>query len=324
MEVKPIQTQASTAPAVTIIIPSFNYSQYIASAIHSAQRQTFSAIEILIVDDGSTDSTAPVVKEFLRSDARIRYIYQTNAGLSAARNTGINNTLSQLVVFLDADDELESNFVARSVQTLAKLPPDFGLVACRDRPIAADGTLLPQPIRKSRPSREISRDDLILKSRFGVFLMARRQLLIELGGFDVSLRSSEDRDMWIRLARRARIYLLDEFLARRRTHGANMSKNSDRMRKAMRTVILRAYQAERRPWTRFPFWLSVAAYFHLQNAWMLYDEGRQREALRDVIISLMLWPGFLRPSKLDEPVLFRVRSLARFLFRPNRRSFAVA
>ena len=92
-------------PAVSVIIPCYNHAHYLCRAVQSVLAQTYADWEAIIVDDGSTDNTREVATRF--SDPRVRYIYQENRGLSAARNTGISAAQGSYLAFLDADDELE-------------------------------------------------------------------------------------------------------------------------------------------------------------------------------------------------------------------------
>src|SRR5258708_15666443 len=89
-------------PLVSIIIPSFNHGQYLLDALKSIWLQSYKTVEIIVVDDGSTDNTGDILKEY----PQVKYIYQNNQGLSAARNTGIKNSSGEFLIFLDADDWL--------------------------------------------------------------------------------------------------------------------------------------------------------------------------------------------------------------------------
>src|SRR6185295_252898 len=95
------------SPLATIIIPAYNYGHFIAQSIESVQAQTYSNWECIIVDDGSTDDTANVVRKFTEQDERVKFFKQRNQGLAAARNTGIANSSGEYVQFLDADDLIE-------------------------------------------------------------------------------------------------------------------------------------------------------------------------------------------------------------------------
>src|SRR5919106_5413407 len=93
-----------SANLVSVIMPAYNAEKYIAGSIRSVIVQTYSDWELIVVDDGSTDSTATVVQEFVARDPRIKYIFQENGRLGKARNTGIRNSSGPLIAFLDSDD----------------------------------------------------------------------------------------------------------------------------------------------------------------------------------------------------------------------------
>src|SRR5689334_18886634 len=108
----------SARPTVSVVITCFNQGRFLADAIRSVQRQTYRNIEILVVDDGSTDNTRDVALSF----ADARYVYQPNAGLSAARNKGIKKSRGAFLVFLDADDWLYPEAIAINLDYLTKNP----------------------------------------------------------------------------------------------------------------------------------------------------------------------------------------------------------
>src|SRR5947209_609603 len=114
------------SPAVSVIIPAYNYATYLPKAIDSVLKQRFTNYEIIVVDDGSTDNTADLIAKY---GDRVRYVYQKNAGLPSARNTGIKAARGDYVGFLDADDEWHPNFLQNAMETFARLSPDFVVVA---------------------------------------------------------------------------------------------------------------------------------------------------------------------------------------------------
>jgi glycosyltransferase involved in cell wall biosynthesis len=304
---------------VTVIIPTYNYGHYLPRAIESVLAQTCRNFEILVIDDGSTDDTAAIAAVYSLAHPQVHYLFQKNAGLSAARNTGVQAARTPYLVFLDADDELESNYLERCLGTLERLPATYALVACSCRSIDANGLVLEGKKTSVRASREITQQDLLLKNRFPCTVLIKREALMSVGLFDATLRSSEDRDMWIRIAEHWKLFLLDAPLVGIRRHPTNMSRNSDRMRTNMRQVLTSAYRADPAKLKNGFLWLRVASYFHFQNAWMLHEEGRQSEAVRDIVVSLLLWPCFSQPARLGDPRLFRMRALLRFIARPQGR-----
>jgi glycosyltransferase involved in cell wall biosynthesis len=107
---------------VTVIIPVYNYEKYIGKAIENVLGQTYSNIECIVVDDGSTDRTKNIIKDYCKKDKRVKYIYQKNCGASKARNTGIKDAKGEIIQFLDADDLMEKTKIEYQVQIFKKMP----------------------------------------------------------------------------------------------------------------------------------------------------------------------------------------------------------
>jgi GT2 family glycosyltransferase len=295
---------------VTAVIPAYNYARYLAQAIDSVLEQDYSPFEVVVVDDGSTDNTADVVAQY---GQQVRYIHQTNAGLSAARNTGIYAAQHNYVAFLDADDQWLPEFLKRAMGTFVRLPPEFVLVACSIQYIDSSGKKI--DVKQLRPPRdeEITLRDILFKTRFAPSgVVAKRAVFDRCGHFDTTLRSSEDRDMWLRVAACGRILQLRDRLTLVRRHPGSMSTHADRMKANTGRVIKKAYQNRLAPHRCICLWLRVLAFFHFQTAWMYFEEGRLATAVRAMVLSLALYPWFLRPREFNEPALFRLRALLRF------------
>jgi glycosyltransferase involved in cell wall biosynthesis len=230
---------SSTAPVarVAVVIPCFKQAHFLGDAIESTLNQTTPASEIVVIDDGSPDDVAGVTARY----PGVRYIRQRNQGLSAARNTGISATTSEFLVFLDSDDRLLPHAIERGISHHAARP-GCGFVAGRMHLIAADGSRL----RPWAPFPET--DDTfaqLLINHCGIYpltVMYRRAAIEAVGGgFNISLRSAEDWDMDIRLARRFPFHLYDEPIAEYRKHGANMTGNAA----VMMQSIIRVLHAQR-------------------------------------------------------------------------------
>lgn len=307
---------ASTAndpPGVSVVIPAYNYAHFLPDAIESVLSQTYPNLELIVVDDGSTDDTADVVRRY---GERVRYIHKKNAGLSAARNTGIRNASHPFVAFLDADDVWLPSFLQSGIDRFAQLPETYALVACKRAMIDEHGGALVKEAIDRSLSGEIVAADVVLKTRFPPSsCIVRRGAFDGCGMFDTELRSSEDRDMWIRIASRYCIWLSDGVHVKIRDHRGSMSKRADRMIDNVGKVLRRSFRDSVVPRWRVPYWFSVWSFSRYQYAWMCYEEGRWVKAVLELLRSLFLWPWFARPQPLDEPVLFRIRSLARFVRR---------
>jgi len=183
-------------PAVSIIVPAYNQSQYLGGAVRSALAQTWTDLEVIVVDDGSTDETPAVCREF--TDPRVRYFRQANQGLSAARNTGIREARGEFLSFLDSDDQ----FLPAKLELLLAAfdrDPGLGLVAGQAVLIDQDGKRIGEVFDRPLPDEPT---DLLLGNPLHVgSVLLRREWQARVGPFDESLRSYEDWDMWLRLAR---------------------------------------------------------------------------------------------------------------------------
>ncbi|WP_375491617.1 glycosyltransferase family 2 protein [uncultured Jatrophihabitans sp.] len=110
---------------VTIVIPAYNYGRFLAEALDSALAQTYPDVEVIVVDDGSTDDTAAVAARYAD---RISYVYQANAGAASARNTGACQANGEYVIFLDADNMLDEHYIEKTLGVLGQQPPSVGYV----------------------------------------------------------------------------------------------------------------------------------------------------------------------------------------------------
>src|SRR5215470_2979999 len=208
---------------MSIIIPCYNQAHYLGDAIASALSQTYPLVEVIVVDDGSTDDTAAVVGRH----APIRYLRQPNRGLPAARNAGWQASKGRYVIFLDADDRLLPHAVNVGVTVLAARP-DAALAVGLERRIAADGSPLPTP-RRARVDTDYYAS--LVRRCWIVVATAtyRRDALVALCGFDERLRFAEDYDLYLRLAQRFPIVDHYTEVSEYRQHNGTLSRNIERM-----------------------------------------------------------------------------------------------
>jgi len=304
------QASARVNPGVSVVIPAYNYARYLGAALDSVLSQDYPPIEIVVVDDGSTDNTREVVAAY---GERVRYLFQENAGLPAARNAGIKAAQYPFIAFLDADDMWLPGMLRRIMETYAQLSEEFGLIAGKRILTDQEGKVIESKRKEVSPGGEVTVRDLIFRSRFSPSSVVTRRAVFEnCGYFDTELRSTEDRDMWIRIAARWRVHLIGEPLIYVRTHANNMSKNADRMKRNMQTVMAKTRRNEIVSRWNVLFWLRVQSYLHYQTSLLLNYEGRVAEAVKDLILSVALWPFFLTPTRFNEPTLFRLRRLAHY------------
>ncbi len=212
------------APLVSVIIPCYNQAHFLSDAINSARKQTYSPLEIIVVDDGSSDNTSEVAASY----EDVYCMRQHNQGLSAARNAGFRNSTGSFLVFLDADDRLLPNAIEAGASALNS-HPDCAFVYGHLVLIAADGSPLLTPKQvcvENDHCLELLRRDYIWTP--GV-VMYRRAVFESTLGFDTLIDACADCDLNIRIARDWPVHCHGQIILEYRKHGANMSKKAGMM-----------------------------------------------------------------------------------------------
>lgn len=148
---------------VSVIIPVYNTSKYLIRALDSVMSQTYTNLEIIVINDGSTDNSLKVIKSLATIDDRIFLINQLNMGLSSARNSGIENSRGDFIVFLDSDDYFDRKFVEEMISVHQKYGCD--VVSCRSLNVNEEGKLIDM----------MKEDDKIIKYNFSQSIMALKE-----------------------------------------------------------------------------------------------------------------------------------------------------
>jgi len=231
----------SHQPLISVIIPNYNHTRFIPTAIKSVLNQTYPRCEIIVVDDGSTDDSREVVAQF---GDKVRYIWQKNQGLAGTRNTGIQAAAGEMIALLDADDEWAPEFLDTMIR-LAGENPNGLVFYCMAQCMDVDGNDLPQlvggpPVAPEALYQKLLRANFIIPST----VIFKRQPLLEAGSFDASLRSCEDWDMWLRLLPAGQIIGTAQTLVRYRVHGSSLSTNVANMQDAARKVVEKHFGGE--------------------------------------------------------------------------------
>jgi len=211
---------APTSPAVTVIIPTYNRAHVLGQTLESVRKQSFRDYEIILVDDGSQDETGRLVAGH---PTPIRYVYQPNQGVSEARNHALRLAQGAFLAFLDSDDLWEPTFLERTVGRL-RAHPDEAMVYTDFVSVDAVG----QPLRghRKKPSGgQVTRPLFVSVFIHTSAVVARREVIIEAGGFNPKLSHNEDYDLWLRLSLHHRFGLINEPLCRRRCHADSLSRN---------------------------------------------------------------------------------------------------
>jgi|GEM_PF-489470 len=230
-------------PMVTALVPVYNTERYLAEAIESALAQTLPNVEIVVVDDGSTDASGAIADRYAAAHPdRVRVIHQANQGLPLARNAAIAAARGRYLALLDADDVWLPGHLAACVAVLER-DPTVGLVHADAEDIDADGRPLPVVEQAPRWTRDAADPyaAVLLRRQHIVCPTAvfRRSVVDNVGPFDPAFNrlGCEDRDLWLRIAEVSNVVYIEGVHARYRIHGANMSANSERMWRARKLLV---------------------------------------------------------------------------------------
>ena len=305
------------AGLVSIVIPCYNVEAYVEAAIVSALEQSYLLLEVIAVDDGSTDDTPAILQRLIetRRDPRLRRVTQRNGGLSAARNTGIAHARGQYIGFLDGDDMWRADKLARHVQLLER-QPKVGLsfshsVYMTEAGEVTNGMLMAQRLKPSL-------HDMLRRNHLGngSTVVARRECFETAGVFREELKSCEDYEMWCRILW-ATDYLaeglplpLTQYRLRETSLSANWSKFTEAadaamalLRKEMPCVPDRKFRQ------------GHAEHYRIAS-WRAATSGQNAVAFRLLAKALRLWPGLVADP--------RVYAVAGALMIPRHLRFAAS
>jgi len=231
---KGFEEKMSTNPLVSVIIPCFNYSRFLEEAVESVLAQSYENIECLIVDDGSTDDTKIVSKRLVDKDTRVKYFYQVNRGLPAARNMGFLESQGKYIQFLDADDLLHPKKIAVQVRLLEDDPKID--VSYTDYLFFASDLNSTQNRSMGLGLSEKPLDDFLFKWErelsipIHTALFKRSLIEIKVGPFNESLRAKEDWVFWVELAvSGSTFHYLDKQYSYYRKHAQNQTADVKEM-----------------------------------------------------------------------------------------------
>lgn len=248
------------AGMVSVIIPNYNHARYLSDAIDSILAQTYSNYEILVIDDGSTDNSREVAAQY---GDKINYIYKDNAGLSAARNTGIRRSKGEFIALLDADDMYQPEFMQTLVQVLKTRKAVDG-VYCGYQFYTDEGEPMSQIENRVFP------DDQMYKTFWGAnywvpeCVIMRRKCYETAGPYDESLRALEDWDVWLRILAQHRVTGLTDVLIRHRALPNSMSSDPVKMNDNRFAVMKNRFGTFEQPKPEFAQdigWIYGNAYF---------------------------------------------------------------
>ncbi|SFV32058.1 glycosyltransferase [Thermoflavifilum thermophilum] len=286
---------ASPSPLVSVVITCYQQAHYLPDAIRSVLEQTYPHVECLVVDDGSTDDTAAVAALF----PGVRYVYQANQGLAAARNTGIGYARGEWIIFLDADDWLYPAAIETQLRHAAAHPEAAIITGHHDK-TSAEGRLLQNWEPTDVPADP---ETALLQGNYigmHAAVCYRREVFHYLQ-FDTTLRAAEDYDLYLRAARLFRIHSHLERVAAYRLHPQNMSGQVGWMLHQVLHVLRRHYE-------RWPQLKQQSPYASGKKIWKKYYAG---ELLRRLQFRYFYGKYSLSPAEWMLCIRWRPRSLLR-------------
>lgn len=258
-------------PIVTVIVPAYNYARFLPAALDSVLAQSFRDWECVIVDDGSTDDTPAVARSWVERDRRFRYVRQENRGLAGARNTAIAQSRGTYLQFLDADDLLAPDKLARHAAFLNEhvgtdiVYSEVGFFRSETpgQWMASMGGRLSRSIMARVHGADEAREKLQHYNIMPVLAaLVRRSVIERAGTFDEAAPACEDYGFWIRCAAagcRFDYYPTDTPLSAVRVHDTSMSRDQRRMAKGL-IAIATAFDASplRREWCPLIYEVALA------------------------------------------------------------------
>ncbi|MDH5435788.1 MAG: glycosyltransferase [Gammaproteobacteria bacterium] len=216
-------------PLISVIMPCYNSADTIASSIESVFSQTYSNIELIVIDDGSTDDSIAILKSISQSDSRLKIIQQNNKGAGPARNTGLSVAEGEYIAFLDSDDTWETGCLRKLHQGFI-ISPDAVLCYCGWQNLGVSENQS-QPFVP--PDYEVSNKlEILLEGcRWPIHAaLTKKQVIQDAQCFDTTLTSCMDFDLWLRISAFNKIVLVPEVLAYYHHHeGEQITKNKVRI-----------------------------------------------------------------------------------------------
>jgi glycosyltransferase involved in cell wall biosynthesis len=285
---------SSTPPRVSVVIATYNMGAYLPLAIRSALEQTTPVHDIQVIDDGSTDGTHEVMRQFA-DHPQVRYQIQPNGGQAKAKNRGIRAAEGEFIGFLDADDLWTPNKTEIELAAFAA-QPQVGIVYTDFMNIDEQGNRLPTPKREyfsGRISGRLLVDNFV---NYGAALV-RRECFEELGVFDETLPMAIDYDLWLRFSAKYEFLYLDEVTILYRRWSGQMSHNYEKRLECAMAIMERFLEAH--PGLVDPATVREAwAHTYVSRGQVTAQFRRDRyDAFRDYLLALRYVPTYLQAYK---------------------------
>jgi len=280
-------------PKVSVVIPAFDAAAFIGETLESVLAQTLRSLEVIVIDDGSADETSAIVERFAGRDSRVRMIRQENAGVGAARNTGIREARGAYVAPIDADDVWSGDKLQKQMARMEECGDATGLVYCWSNLIDEAGRLVgvssPYTI-EGHIARPLVVRNVVGNASVPLF---RRSVLREVGGYltrteQGGVQGCEDWDLALRVAERHEVRVVPERLVGYRQVASAMSTRGEGMRRSYATLCdrLRA----RNPGLQRSLVRWSAGRFHQYLASQAYGHGDYASTIFHTVRAVMADP----------------------------------
>jgi glycosyltransferase involved in cell wall biosynthesis len=248
---------------VSVVVPTYNSAHHLKDAVESIFNQTYSSVECIVIDDGSTDHTRALLADLSHKYPGLKTATKANGGPSSARNMGLRLCSGEFVAFLDADDVMLPDKIARQTEVLAAhrdvglLYSDYLVVSQNLQPLAVFVAEMPLELHPL--------DAFCYRNWFNPSVtLIRRTLIDEVGGFDEGLAVAEDWDYWIRCAKVGRMSYLPGAVALYRQHPGQMHRDHLKMRRACLQVAAKSFGDNR---TRLRAATASIEWTHAKYLW---------------------------------------------------------
>jgi glycosyltransferase involved in cell wall biosynthesis len=299
---------AASLPRVSVVIPTRNRVELLRTTLASVLSQTEPAVEVIVVDDESSDQTAPFLAAAAAADGRVRAVPGRARGAGGARGTGLELARAPWVAFIDDDDLWHPDAlalllaaargdelaVAGHAARFSSADPAVSWSAIAAEPDRYDLCVWP-PV--TVPDR-VTLGDLLLANRFPIHtVLAAREAVLQAGGFDPRWHAAEDYDLWLRLARSGPISVIPQTVAYIRQHGGQTSGNqwlhSRETRRVIEAFLAAERLAGRNPMPDMARRRRLAG-LHREEAYEALQAGQRGAVARSALAGLRLWPFELK------------------------------
>jgi glycosyltransferase involved in cell wall biosynthesis len=296
--------QSKSVPLVSVIIPAFNAEKYISESISSVLSQTFQDFEILVVDDGSIDSTKEKTLKF--SDQRIRYIYKENGGASSARNTGINNARGKYIALLDYDDLWLPEKLEKQLQKFSH-EADLGLVYCWVESINPDGEtrFIAHPENEGWVYNDLFLDNFLHN---GSVPLIKKECFEKAGYFDENLSNAQDWEMWFRIAKDYKFGVVRDILTKYRVRSDSLSKMHRKLNKAFIKIMNKELKNAGKSIQKIKGELFSGHYYLIYRRCITYDNDKLC-ALKYIFLSFYHDPVYFSKNIILEKIISNLKYL---------------